>query len=77
MLIKNDQLVEKFISDRMELPFVNWRTSFDSDLYTGWMIKSVPTYFLIDEDGKIHGRGNRVEDLIQRAKELVEQLDKE
>ena len=74
---KNDQLVEEFISDRMDLPFVNWRTSPDSDLYTGWCIQSVPTYFLIDEHGKIHGRGNRVEDLIPRAKELVEQIDEE
>ena len=74
---KNDQRVEKFISDRMDLPFVNWRTSPDSDLYTGWCIQSVPTYFLIDEHGKIHGRGNRVEDLIPRAKELVEQIDEE
>lgn len=73
----NDQLVEEFIADRMDLPFINWRTSPDSDLYTGWMIQGVPTYFLIDEDGKIHGRGNRFENLTQRAKELVEKVDKE
>ncbi len=69
----SDDDVIEFMKEEMALPVVNWRVGRDSPLYKDWNIKSVPTYFLIDEKGTIHGSGS-FNGMPERARELVDEL---
>ena len=60
---ENVGLVEQFMADRMELPFVNWFVGEESKLYDDWSIQGVPTYIAVDRDGLVLGRSHDVESL--------------
>ena len=57
------ELVEQFMDDRMDLPFVNWFVGEQSELYEDWSIQGVPTYIVVDRDGVVRGRTHDVESL--------------
>ena len=43
---ENVGLVEQFMENRMDLPFVNWFVGEQSKLYDDWAIQGVPTYIV-------------------------------
>ena len=69
----SDEDVIEFMEKEMALPLVNWHVGRESQLYKDWNIKSVPTYFLIDEKGIIHASGS-FKGIANRARELVDEL---
>ena len=62
---ENVELVEAFMADRMDLPYVNWFVGEQSDLYDDWAIQGVPTYIAVDRDGVVRGRSHSVESLYE------------
>ncbi len=60
----NAELVEQFMDNRMDLPYVNWFVGERSQLYDDWAIQGVPTYIAVDRDGAILGRSHELEPLI-------------
>ena len=56
-------LVERFMDERMDLPFVNWFVGEESELYDDWAIQGVPTYIVVDREGVVRGRSHEVESL--------------
>ncbi len=62
---ENTELVEQFMNDRMDLPFVNWFVGEQSKLYDDWSIQGVPTYIAVDREGVILGRSHEVEALYE------------
>ena len=60
---ENVELVDQFMDDRMDLPFVNWFVGVQSKLYDDWSIQGVPTYIAVDRDGLVLGRSHDVESL--------------
>ncbi len=62
---ENAELVERFMDDRMDLPFVNWFVGEQSKLYDDWSIQGVPTYIAVDREGVILGRSHEVESLYE------------
>lgn len=62
---ENTDLVEQFMNDRMDLPFVNWFVGEQSKLYDDWSIQGVPTYIAVDREGVILGRSHEVEALYE------------
>ena len=62
---ENVGLVEQFMNDRMELPFVNWFVGEQSKLYDDWAIQGVPTYIVVDREGVVRGRTHDVESLYE------------
>ena len=68
---ENTELVERFMNDRMDLPFVNWFVGEQSKLYDDWSIQGVPTYIAVDREGVILGRSHEVEALYEVILEAV------
>ena len=62
---ENTELVERFMDNRMDLPFVNWFVGEQSKLYDDWSIQGVPTYIAVDREGVILGRSHEVEALYE------------
>ena len=60
---ENVELVEQFMKNRMDLPFVNWFVGEQSKLYDDWAIQGVPTYIVVDREGVVRGRTHDVESL--------------
>ena len=60
---ENVELVDQFMDDRMDLPFVNWFVGEQSKLYDDWAIQGVPTYIVVDREGVVLGRSHQVESL--------------
>ena len=60
---ENVGLVEQFMENRMDLPFVNWFVGEQSKLYDDWAIQGVPTYIVVDREGLVRGRTHDVESL--------------
>ena len=69
---ENVELVEAFMADRMDLPYVNWFVGEQSDLYDDWAIQGVPTYIAVDRDGAVLGRSHDVESLYDVILEATE-----
>lgn len=62
---ENVELVEEFMVERMDLPYVNWFVGEESDLYDDWAIQGVPTYIAVGRDGAVLGRSHDVESLYE------------
>ena len=60
---ENVELVDQFMEERMELPYVNWFVGERSRLYDDWSIQGVPTYIAVDREGVVRGRSHSVESL--------------
>ena len=69
---ENVELVERFMDERMDLPYVNWFVGEESDLYDDWAIQGVPTYIAVDRDGAVLGRSHDVESLYDVILEATE-----
>ena len=62
---ENVELVDEFMDERMDLPYVNWFVGEESELYDDWAIQGVPTYIAVDRDGAVLGRSHEVESLYE------------
>ena len=60
---ENVELVDQFMEERMDLPYVNWFVGERSKLYDDWSIQGVPTYIAVDREGVVRGRSHSVESL--------------
>lgn len=60
---ENVELVDQFMEERMDLPYVNWFVGERSRLYDDWSIQGVPTYIAVDREGVVRGRSHSVESL--------------
>ena len=60
---ENVELVDRFMEERMDLPYVNWFVGERSKLYDDWSIQGVPTYIVVDREGVVRGRSHSVEAL--------------
>ncbi len=69
---ENVELVEAFMADRMDLPYVNWFVGEQSELYDDWAIQGVPTYIAVDRDGAVLGSSHDVESLYDVILEATE-----
>lgn len=54
-------LVEDFMENRADLPFINWYVGPESKLYDDWSIQGLPTYIVVDRDGTVRGRSFELE----------------
>ncbi len=62
---ESTELVEQFMDDRLELPFVNWFVGEQSQLYEDWAIQGLPTYIVVDREGVVRGRTHDLESLYE------------
>ena len=72
---ENVELVDEFMDERMDLPYVNWFVGVQSELYDDWAIQGVPTYIAVDRDGAVLGRSHDVESLYDVILEATEADD--
>ena len=49
-------LVHNFLEDPERMPWSHWYTGPDGDLYRKFQVQGIPTYVLIDHEGRVQGR---------------------
>ena len=49
--------VVEYLEEELDLPWVQWYSDRDDDIWSELSIRGLPTYFLVDADGTIQARG--------------------
>ena len=47
--------------EREPMPWTNWHVGIESDVTRAWAVRGFPTYVLVDDQGVILARGNRID----------------
>ena len=63
--------VTEFLADE-SMPWAHWHVGVGSELARIWQVRAIPTYVLIDVNGTILGKGNRLsDDFLARLRDAV------